>query len=122
MRRKDPRLEKDVINLAAQLRRTHIPSQSIKSWQRRQLPRIHRLIREGDLGWVEVAAALNMASITPEPDKLWTGRMLAAETARVRKQLRSQNYRCGQLWADVESVTPKVRRGLLAWFRMHFKF
>lgn len=117
----DPRLERDVINLAAEFRRTRTPSQSIESWQRRQLPRIHRLIREGDLGWVEVAAALNMSNIMPELGKPWTGRMLAAKTAQVRKQLRARKYRHGQLWTAAGSSTSAVRRGLLAWFRDRFK-
>ena len=118
MPRNHLRLEKDVANLAAELRRTWIPSQSIESWQRRQLPRIHRLVQEGDLQWADVAAALNMASIMHETGKPWTSRMLTAKAAQVRTQLRARKRRAVQLWTGEGSSTPAVRQGLLAWLRI----
>lgn len=118
MPRNHLRLEQDIANLAAELRRTWIPSQSTKSWQRRQLPRIYRLVQEGNFEWADVAAALNMASIMHETGRAWTGRMLSAKTAQVRIQLRARKRRQGQLWAGERSSNPATRRGLLAWFRV----
>lgn len=118
MPRSHLRLEQDIADLAAELRRTWIPSQSIESWQRRQLPRIYRLVQEGDFGWADVAAALNMASIMHETGRPWTGQMLTAKTAQVKTQLRARKRRQGQLWADERSSNPATRRGLLAWFRV----
>jgi len=112
------RLEQDIANLAAELCRTRLPSQSIESWQRRQLPRIYRLVQEGDLRWADVAAALNMAGIMHETGRPWTGRMLTAKAAQVRTQLRARKRRQGQLRAGAGLSNPATRPGLLAWFRV----
>ena len=118
MSRNHFKIEKDIANLAAELRRTWIPSHSIESWQRRQLPRIYRLIQEGDLQWADVAAALNMASIMHETGRPWTGRMLATKAAQVRTQLRARKRRAVHLWAGEGASTPAIRRGLFAWLRV----
>lgn len=118
MPRNHLRFEKDIADLAAELCRTRIPSQSIESWQRRQLPRIYRLVQEGDFEWADVAAALNMASIMHETGRPWTGGMLAAKATQVKMQLRARRCRQRQLWAGKQSSTRATRPGLLAWFRV----
>ena len=120
MHRSHLQLEQEIANLAAELRRTRLPSQSAASWQRRQLPRVYRLIQEGDLKWADVAAALNMAGIMHEMGRPWTGRMLAVKTAQIRAQLRARTRRQQQLWANGGSSASMARRGLLAWLRIQF--
>jgi hypothetical protein len=120
MLRKTPQSDCDIASLAAELRRTWTRDAGLEPWLRRQLPRLQRLVHEGDFGWADIAKALNRAGIVDAEGTPWTARTLSVKRIQVRTQLRARKRRLGQLRVktpDAEVEPPARVFFALGWWR-----
>jgi len=90
MPRKHPRPDADVERLASQFRARWVPADGIAPWLRKNLPRLHRMVRDEAWSWADVGRALTLAGITYDGGRPWTGKVLTVKVAQAQNQLRKR--------------------------------
>jgi hypothetical protein len=84
MPRKRARPDTQVERLAAQLRDRWTAANGIVPWLRRRLPLLTRLNRDEGWSWADIGRALDVAGITYESGRPWTGFLLARKVGQAR--------------------------------------